>query len=158
MRVLFAIAYLLLLALALTQFLRWRRVARADGAFRCQIRLSAGCNGQWPALREQWSRRRLRARWVGDELVVWTRPVLLTSVKLRGRICRDGLYRLTVIDVKRCGYRPVAIELELTDGSRIEVAATDAARVELVGPYLAAALKDLPRAPRRRRHIRGSGS
>src|SRR5689334_13591220 len=128
MRVLFSIAYLLLLGLALTQYLRWRRVKHADGAFRCQVRLSAGCNGQWPALREQWSRR-LRARWVEDELVVWTRPVLLTSVKLRGRICRDGVHRLTVIDVKRCGYRPLAVELELTDGSRIEVATTDAARV-----------------------------
>ena len=158
MRLLFAIAYLLLLALALTQYLRWRRVVHSEGAFRCQIRLSAGCNRQLPRLRERWSRRRLRARWEGDELVVWNRPVLLTSVKLRGRICRDGVYRLTVLDVKRCGYRPVAVELELTDGSRIEVATIDAARIELVGPYLTAALKELPRAPRRRRHIRGSGS
>jgi hypothetical protein len=158
MRLLFAVAYLLLIALAMTQYLRWRRVVHADGAFRCKIRLSAGRSEQWPRLRDRWSRRRLRARWVGDELVVWRRPVLLLPVRLRARICRDGIYRLTVLDVKRCGYRPVAIEIELSDGSRIEVATTDAARVELVGPYLAAALKDLPRAPRRRRHIRGSGS
>jgi hypothetical protein len=158
MRLLFAFAYFLLLALAMTQFLRWRRVAHADGAFRCQVRLSAGCTGRWTRLGHEWSRRRLRARWVGEELVVWPRPVLLTSVRLRGRICRDGVYRLTVVDVKRCGYRPIAIELDLADGSRIEVATTDVARTELVGPYLTAAMKDLPNAPRRRRHIRGPGS
>jgi hypothetical protein len=158
MRLLLGVAYLMLLALAMTQFLRWRRVARADGAFRCKVRLSAGCMGQWPKLRHRWPRRRLRARWVDDELVVWCRPVLLTSVKLRGRIRRDGVYRLTILDVKRCGYRPVAIELDLPDGSRIEVATTEAARMQLVGPYLAAAVNDLPRAPRRRRHLRGSGS
>jgi hypothetical protein len=158
MRLLFVIAYVLLLALGTTQYLRWRRVVRADGAFRCQVRLAAGCSGQWPQLRHRWSRRRLRARWVGDEFVVWRRPVLLASVKLRGRICRDGVYRLTSQEVTRCGYRPLAVELDLSDGSRIEVATTEWARIELVGPFLTAALKDLPRAPKRRRQIRGPGS
>jgi hypothetical protein len=158
MRLLFAIAYLLVLALAVTQFLRWRRVARANGGFRCQVRLISGHSTQWPQLGHDWSRRRLRARWTGDELVVWRRPMLLKSVKLRGRISLGGVYRLTVLDAKKCGSRPLAIELDLSDGSRIEVATTETARTELVGPYLNAALKDLPRAPKRHRHLRGPGS
>lgn len=158
MRLLFAVAYVLLIALATMQYLRWRRVVRADGTFRCQVRLVAGCSEQWPRLRHRWSRRRLRARWVGDDLVILRRPMLLTSVTLRGRICRDGIHRLTFLDVKRCGYRPIAVEIDLSDGSRIGVATTEWARLELVGPYLAAALKDLPRAPKRRRQSRGPGS
>jgi hypothetical protein len=156
MSLLIAISFLLFLGVA--QYVRWRRVARADGAFRCRIRLSAGRCQQWRRLPRRWSRRRLRARWVGDQLVVWRRPVLLTSVGFQGRVSRDGVYRLPTMEVAGLGYRPLVVELELGDGSRIELVTYEWARADLVGPYLSAALNDLPQAPRPRRQIRGPGS
>ena len=156
MPLLLAVVYLLLLVLAAVRYVRWRRVTQTDGTFRCRVRRSSGRCAQWPRLRRRWARRRW-ACWVGDDLVIWRRQVLLTSVRLRGQLRRDGVYRLTDSEVKGCGYRPLAIELDLADGSRIEVVTVEWARAELVGPYLAAALIDLPRAPRSRRQIRGPG-
>jgi hypothetical protein len=60
--------------------------------------------------------------------------------------------------VTQLGSHPIAIELEISDGSRIEVAARSAARLDLVGPYIGAALHGLPRAPAPRRQTPGAGS
>jgi hypothetical protein len=145
------IAWLLVVALLSARYVRRRRVTRADGIFRCRVRLSAGRCAHWPRLRHRWSRRRFWARWVGCELVVWRGPLVLRSVRLPGRVRVDGAYRVTARAVKGCGYRPLAVELEFPDGSRIQIAAEDRDRIELVGPYLAAAMHHLPRSPRRRR-------
>jgi hypothetical protein len=52
---------------------------------------------------------------------------------------------------RRCGSRPLGVVLKVWDGSRIEVAAATDDRLQVVGPYLAAAISDLPRAPVPRR-------
>ena len=151
MPVFLCIACLLVLVLLAVRHVRRRRVTRADGTFRCRVRLSAGRCAHWPRLRRRWSRRRFWARWVGHELVVRRRPLVLSAVRLPGRVRADGAYRVSARAVKGCGYRPLAVELEFADGSRIEIAAADRNRLPLVGPYLAAAMRDLPRSPRRRR-------
>jgi hypothetical protein len=150
---LIAVAVALLLAAATVLYLRRRRIVNADGAFRCRVRLSAGRCSEWPRLRHRWSRHRPVARWIDDDLVVWRRPVHLRRVRLAGRIRHAGVHQLSALDVTGLGHRPVSVKFDLPDGSRIEVAAMDLDRTRLVGPYLAAALHDLPRAPRRRRRI-----
>ncbi|GAA0911288.1 hypothetical protein GCM10009557_85600 [Virgisporangium ochraceum] len=150
---LIAVAVVLLLGVATVLYVRRRRVVNADGAFRCRVRLTAGRCSEWPRLRHRWSRHRLSARWNGDDLVVRRGPLLLVRVTLRGRIRHAGVHQLSALDVAGLGHRPVSIKLDLPDGSRVEVAAMDLDRTSLVGPYLAAALHDLPRAPRRRRRI-----
>lgn len=148
-----AVAVVLLLGVATVLYVRRRRLVNADGAFRCRVRLTAGrCSG-WPRLRHQWSRHRLLARWDGDDLVVRRGLLLLAAVTLRGRIRHAGVHQLGPFEVTGLGHRPVSVKFDLPDGSRIEVAAMDLDRTRLVGPYLAAALHDLPRAPRRRRRI-----
>jgi hypothetical protein len=158
MSILFAIAYVLLLVLSVVRWVRWRRVVRANGAFRCRIRLFTGRCANWRFLRRRWSRRLVWARWVDGDLLVWRHRLLMRSVRLRARVHLDGVYRPSDPDVRGCGYRPVAVVFDISDGSRIEVVTTESARADLVGPYLGAALNDLPQAPRPRRQIRGPGS
>jgi hypothetical protein len=154
---LLAVAYVVLLVLAVARSVRWRRVVRADGAFRCRIRLTGGRCARWRWLGRRWSRRLMCARWMDDELVVWRSPLFRRPVRLSARVGSEGVRRLAVLDVTRCGCRPVVVEFEISDGSRIEVVTRESDRRELVGPYLAAAMADLPPAPRPRRHIRGPG-
>lgn len=91
------------------------------------------------------------ARWSGDVLVIRRGPVLDRTLRLTARITSAGVYVVPPRDAKRCGEHPIAVRLRLRDGSLLEVTATEPERTELVGPYLAAALNDLPRAPARRR-------
>jgi hypothetical protein len=154
----FAVACLLLFAVLLVQYVRVRRFRNADGAFLCKARLCDGRSVHWPRLRRRWMRRWVWARWVDDVLVVRRGRVVLRRVELPARILDDGVRVLSESDAPRCGYRPIAVELEVADGSRIEVVASEYARHSLVGPYLAAALHGLPRAPAPRRQIPGPGS
>lgn len=158
MRSAFLIASLLLLVALAAQFVRRRRFARSKGGFRCKARLSARRSVLWPRLRPRWTQRRLWARWMGDELLVRRGGVLMRTVRLPAKVRSDGIYLLTCMDVTQLGSQPIAIELEISDGSRIEVAARSSARLHLVGPYLGAALHGLPRAPAPRRQTPGAGS
>src|SRR4051794_39320593 len=123
MRSAFLIASLLLLVALVAQLIRRRRFARSKGGFRCKARLSARRSMLWPRLRPRWTRRRLWARWMGDELLVWRGRVLMRTVRLPAKVRNDGIYLLTCLDVTQLGSQPIAIELEISDGSRIEVAA-----------------------------------
>ena len=97
-------------------------------------------------------------RWKDDILVVRHGPLLLRRASLPALVCREGVYSVPAPGPKRCGRRPIAVELAISDGSRVEVAAPESARSALVGPYFAAAIHDLPQAPLPRRDIPGSGS
>jgi hypothetical protein len=55
---------------------------------------------------------------------------------------------LEPFEVRGLGLRTVALRLTAEDGSRLVVATSVADRTALVGPFLAAALPGLPRAPR----------
>jgi hypothetical protein len=158
MRSLVLIASLLLLVALAAQLIRRRRFARSKGGFRCKARLSARRSVLWPRLRPRWTRRRLWARWIGDELLVRRGRVLMRTVRLPAKVRGDGIYLLTCLDVTQLGSQPIAVELEISDGSRIEVAARTSARLDLVGPYLGAALRGLRRAPAPRRQTPGAGS
>jgi hypothetical protein len=158
MRSLVIVVSLLLLIALTAQLIRRRRFARAEGAFRCKARVCAGRSVIWPALRSGWTLRRLWARWEGDELVVRRGVLLLRTARLPARVRSDGVYLLTCLDVTRLGGQPIAVDLEISDGSRIEVATRNSARSALVGPYLTAALHGLPRAPAPRRQTPGAGS
>jgi hypothetical protein len=158
MRSVFVIASLLLVLALVAQLVRRRCFTRGSDAFRCRARLCAKRSVLWPRLRARWTSRRLWARWERDELVVRRGMLLMRTVRLPARVRGDGIYLLTCLDVTKLGSRPIAIELEISDGSWIELAAKSSARLGLVGPYVGAALHGLPRAPAPRRQIPGAGS
>jgi hypothetical protein len=151
MKSLFIVSCLLLVGLAgAVGWSRWWFVHAGD-AFLCKIRACGDPSVLWPRLARRWPRRRMWAKWVGDVLVVWRGPVMTRSVQLPARVAHAGVYSVPSWDPKRCGRRPIAVHLLVSDGSCVEVAAADTARLALVGPYVAAAINDLPRTPVPRR-------
>jgi hypothetical protein len=124
-----------------------QRFRRAGDAFRCRVRTSGYTSAIWPRLRRRWSRR-MWARWADDVLIVRRGPVLPRTVPLRAHVLRTSVYAVSLREARRLGSDPIAIDLEVGDGSRIELAAQREARLSLVGPFLAAAVSALPEAPR----------
>jgi hypothetical protein len=125
---------------------RWRS-ARPKAAFRCKVRALDEPSGLWPRLGRRWPRRRVRAQWIADVLVVHQgllgrRPVRLTADPADG-----GIRHVPASEVRRCGRHPLAMRLRLPDGSWVELAAPSSARIAMVGPFLAAAVHALPPAP-----------
>jgi hypothetical protein len=127
-----------------------RHFLRAGDAFRCRLRTCGYTSALWPRLTRRWSRP-MWALWVEDVLVVRRGPVVGRLIPLRAQLSTAGVYTLPPHEVSRCGRRPIAVGLWVCDGSRIEVAAEETARLALVGPYLIAATSDLPQAPNPRR-------
>lgn len=128
---------------------------RAGDAFRCRIRACGRPSVLWPRLPRHWTRRRMWARWGGDILIVRRGPVFPRYVRLPAQVSPAGVHSVPSWDAKRCGPQPIAVELRVSDGSRVELAAADDARLAMVGLYLAAAMHDLPRAPVPRRRMWG---
>ncbi|MFI7600376.1 hypothetical protein [Actinoplanes sp. NPDC049681] len=126
-----------------------RRFVRFEDAFRCRIRTCGYPSAIWPRLGRRWSRP-MWAAWVDDVLVVRRGPVVSRIIPVRAAVSA-GVYTLPAYDVRRCGAQPIAVCLLVWDGSRMEVAADGGSRLALVGPYLTAAVKDLPQAPAPRR-------
>jgi hypothetical protein len=146
---LLAAAFLTLLVAGLTSRRSRKKFLLADGAFRCRIRACGYTSSVWPRLSRWWSRPML-AVWIDDVLVVRRGPVFARLLPLRANVLPGGVYALAPCDVRRCGPSPIAVGLCVWDGSRMEVAADEQTRFALVGPYLAAAIHDLPQAPVRR--------
>ncbi|MBG0567180.1 hypothetical protein I4J89_37610 [Actinoplanes sp. NEAU-A11] len=144
------LAFLLLLGAVARERRSRRHFIDGGSAFWCRIRTSGGPPRAWRRLRRQWSRR-MWARWSGDELVVRRGPVFDRTIRLTARVSPVGVYVVPPGEAKRCGQHPIAVRLWLRDGSLVEVTATEAERTELVGPFLAAAFSDLPKAPVPRR-------
>ena len=69
----------------------------------------------------------------------------------------EGIRELPVHKVRRLGRRLLVVDLVLPDGSRVELAARESARIAMVGPFLAAAVHALPQAPIGKRNIRRQG-
>jgi hypothetical protein len=134
-----------LLLLASVDRICWLRFAWG-GAFRCQVRSIGEPSARWPDLGGDWTGRRW-ACWHNDELRIRSRLPWSRTIRLPARIRSDGVYRVPAWNPDLCGRRPVAVELVASDGARVEVAAHDTARLELVGPYVAAAMRNLPEAP-----------
>jgi hypothetical protein len=146
---LLAAAFVTLLVAGLTARRSRDDFMHADGAFRCRIRACGYTSSVWPRLSRWWSRPMLAA-WIDDVLVVRRGPVLARTLPLRATVLPGGVHTLAPRDVRRCGPHPIAVGLRVWDGSRMEVAAHEETRFALVGPYLAAAIHDLPEAPVRR--------
>jgi hypothetical protein len=150
MRPIGTFAVILLVAVALAAAGSWwnqRRLARVDGSFRCKVRAVHAPSGLWPHLRRRWPRRRTWARWSGDILVARKGLLYTRTVALAVKPADDGVRGAPAYEVRRCGRCPLVMELVLPDGSRVQMAAPDSARIAMVGPFLAAAVHALPRAP-----------
>jgi hypothetical protein len=123
------------------------RVAPAKASFRCKVRALDEPSGLWPRLGRDWPRRRVRARWTADVLVVSQGLLGRRSVRLTVDPADGGVRHVPASEVRRCGRHPLAMRLRLPDGSWVELAAPDSARIAMVGPFLAAAVHALPQAP-----------
>jgi hypothetical protein len=146
---LLAVAFVALVASGIAARRR-RRFCRVGAAFRCRLRICGLACTTWRLLTRRWSRP-MWATWVGDVLVVRRGPVFDREIELRATVTSAGVYALAPNDARWCGHHPVAVGLTVSDGSCVEVATDGEARMALVGPFLAAAINDLPQAPARRR-------
>lgn len=128
---------------------RRRKLVEDVHVFECRVRAVGRSPAGWRMLRRRWSRRAW-AWWNGDVLVIRRGPVLDRKVRLAARVSAD----LSPCRLRPFGTRGVTVRLALPGDRHIEVAALDWSRIELVGPYLAAAITHLPKAPVPRRFHR----
>jgi hypothetical protein len=129
-----------------------RRFQDSDAVFRCRLRVLGHRSAIWRSLGRHWSRP-MWALWDDDVLIVRRGPVLARTIPLRAQLPVEGVHHLLSEAPRLCGSRPLGVVLKVWDGSRIEVAAATGDRLRVVGPYLAAAISDLPRAPVPRRPL-----
>lgn len=145
-------AFLAVLVIGMAARRSRRSFQDADAAFRCRLRLLGHRSALWPALRRHWSRP-MWALWDEDVLIVRRGPVLARTIPLRTQPLVDGVHNLLFEAPRLCGSRPIGVVLKVWDGTWIEVAAATDDRMKVVGPFLAAAISDLPQAPAPRRRI-----
>jgi hypothetical protein len=129
-----------------------KRFRESGEAFRCRLRVRGFRSAIWPSLGRHWCRP-MWALWDEDVLIVRRGPVFARAIPLRTQPPADGVRSLLFEAPRLCGSRPIGVVLRIWDGSRIEVAASTEHRMAVVGPYLAAAINDLPKAPVSRRRI-----
>jgi hypothetical protein len=127
-----------------------RRFCQVGDTFRCRFRAWGETGAAWPWLAHRWSRP-MWAVWIDDVLVIRRGPVLARTIQLRATVTSAGVYVLPSGDAKWCGRHPIGARLRVSDGTQVDVAAHEGLRIPLVGPYLAAALNELPQAPAPRR-------
>jgi hypothetical protein len=142
------IAGLVLLDVGIVAARRSRnRFIRADDAFPCRFRAGSCLSVIWPSLARHCTRRWSRpmwAKWVDDVLIVRRGPLLPRTISARAQVCWAGVYSVSPDEHEGFGRRPVAVTLRLSDDSVVEVVTAGYGRLALVGPYLAAAINDLP--------------
>jgi hypothetical protein len=115
--------------------------------FACKLR-TAPLEG---SLAQRWPRRRARAFWTHDVLLVRQGLVHVRVRVLAVRTPEEPLRVTQRGEVHRLGAAPLAVVLRLDDGSLVEVAARASARTQLVGPFFAAAIPGLSSGPRERK-------
>jgi hypothetical protein len=118
-------------------------------SFRCKIRTVA-VDG---APEQRWPRRRCRAAWVHDVLLVRRGLLLVDLTALAVRAPENPPRTTGPEEVHRLGKAVLALVVRLDDGTFVEVAASAHERTALVGPFLAAAIPGLPRGPREHRNL-----
>jgi hypothetical protein len=125
----------------------WARVryARTLRVFRCRIgppvfRLRRNA---------RWRIGRRRAAWAGTVLLVSSGALRLFLAPVTTELSRTASIRpLEPGQVRGLGSAPVSVRLVTDTGRPLEIAVARAYAEELVGPFLAAALPQLPPAPR----------
>ena len=85
-------------------------------------------------------------------LIVRRGPVFDRRVRLAAR-AQSEVYLLFAHPPQPRGSRAIGVRLVVGSATLVEVAAFEYARMHLVGPYLIAAVNDLPRAQVPRREI-----
>jgi hypothetical protein len=147
---LLSVAVLGIVVADLIRYCSRRRLFQGGDAFRCRIRTFGYTSAIWPQLPRRWSRL-MWAAWIGDVLVVWRGPLFARAIPLRAEILSGGVHNTGPREVRRCGSHPIAVSLQVWDGSQVEVATAEQARHALVGPYLAAVVNHRPQTPVSRR-------
>jgi hypothetical protein len=95
----------------------------------------------------RWPRRPTWALWVHDVLLIhrgWLRP-RVAAVPIR--FPDDVMWQASPREVRGLGREPLLLPLRGDDDTLVEVAARGSDRQLLAGPFLAAAIPGLPRAP-----------
>lgn len=128
-----------------------RRFAADEHAFECRFRACGPAPAGWRLPRRRWSRW-MWARWAGEMLVVRRGPVLDRTLRLAARIGAPGVFRPAGQAEQPPGFQQIVARLSVA-GRTVEITASGYMRTQLVGPYLAAAVTDLPKAPVRRREL-----
>lgn len=132
-----AVLMLVIIAQAHVREGQWAKLHRsrpAPEAFRCKSRL----NGQ-----TRWPRRKARAAWVHDVLIVRTGRICPRMTALPVRLPEDVIREARPAEISGLGLHPAVITLRLDDDQLIEVAAAEQYRSLLVGPFCAAAIPGL---------------
>jgi hypothetical protein len=139
-QVLLALGMMLLGALAAAGWTRLSFV-RAQPTFRCKLRWPDG--SQWTP--RPWPRRKVRAAWVHDVLLVQRGIVRPRTLVLAAAGCDQAVRTTCRVEVRRLGTHPVVLLVRLDDGRTVEVAARQGDTGVLAGPFLTAAIRNLPR-------------
>ena len=122
-----------------------RRFGRLPGAFRCRL----GPSSRGRRRRAAWQVRRTRAVWLHDVLLVQSGLLRLGVTPVAPELAREtSVEALERFAVRGLGAHAVALRLTAEDGRRLVVATSGDDRTALVGPFLAASVPGLPRAPR----------
>jgi hypothetical protein len=125
-----------------------RSFGRNPDVFRCKLRAPGNPSA---GLRRRWDRAPRRAVWVHDVLLVQHGALRQHIVALPARLPDEVLHPLPIGEVTGLGSDPQVLPLQLDDGRVVEVAVPAEARPLVVGPFLAAAIPGLPKAPAERR-------
>ena len=131
----------------------WAKVRygrRLPTSVRCRLGRPAG---RWPrrGRRARWCRRRSWATWVDDVLLVRSGVLRLWLTPLPVGVAKEVTVRaLGPREVRGLGRRPVALRFTLRGAGDLEIAVASDNVDRLVGPFLTAALAELPHAPRER--------
>jgi hypothetical protein len=146
--VILAVLLLLAVTVAVALLVTSLRFPSDTAAFPCKLRPAPP--GGRPAT---WPRRRRRATWIHDVLLVRRGMPLPRIEALQVRTPDDRVRETTAHEIPGLGAAPVAVVLRLDDGTLLEVACPGTARDLLVGPFLAAAVPHRPRGRRGQRNI-----
>jgi hypothetical protein len=129
---------------------RRARFCPSATTFSCLVRFT---EGRRTPERGRWPRRRWRAAWAHDVLLLQHGRLLPRVTALPVRMPEEALRNAWRGEFTRLGNDPVVVLLRLDDDRLVEVAAEHAHRHDLVGPFLAAAIPGLPRGPREQRNL-----
>lgn len=121
-----------------------RRFTHRLASFRCRVGPAV-----WPLHRTRWRPLRTRAAWVRDVLLVRSGPFHLGVTPVAVAVPRAVRIRhLGPGEVRRLGAHPVSLRVQTDEGDVLEIAVAGPSVAQLVGPFLAVLLPELPAAPR----------
>ena len=143
-------AALLLTGGTIVALTMWGRVryTRRLPSFRCRV---GPPTTRWRRRRARWRVRCTSASWVDGVLILRSGVLRLWLTPLAVAVARDAsVQKLEPGEVRGLGAHPVVLSFTTEDGGELEIAVAHRDAHRLPGPFLTAAMSDLPRAPRGR--------